>query len=87
MSTLSIHSSPIHALQESRCPVEPLYSQPPYSHPAGGEPLPRRTPVFTAPLFGLYTILPSPIVYGVWHKHGGSVKGGILRNGRAIVLQ
>ena len=36
----------------------------------------------------LYTILPSPILYGVWHtKGGGSVGGRILRNGRAIVLQ
>jgi len=33
---------------------------------------------------GLYTILPSPILYGVWHKGGGSVGGRILRNGRAI---
>jgi len=37
--------------------------------------------------FGLYTILPSSILYGVWHKHGGSVAGRILRNGRALVLQ
>jgi len=36
---------------------------------------------------GLYTILPSPILYGVWHKKGRSVGGRILRNGRAIVLQ
>ena len=38
---------------------------------------------------GLYTILPSPILYGVWHAHGGSVsaEGRILRNGRAIVSQ
>jgi len=31
--------------------------------------------------------LPSPILYGVWHKKGGSVGGRILRNGHAIVLQ
>jgi len=36
---------------------------------------------------GLYTILPSPILYGVWHKKAGAVGGRILRNGRAIVLQ
>jgi len=35
---------------------------------------------------GLYTILPSPILYGVWHTKEGSVGGSILRNGRAIVL-
>ena len=35
----------------------------------------------------LYTILPSPILYGVWHTRGGSVRGRILRNSRAIVLQ
>ena len=37
--------------------------------------------------FSLYTILPSPILYGVWHKHGGPVGGRILRNGRALVMQ
>jgi len=36
---------------------------------------------------GLYTVLPSPILYGVWHTQGASVAGRILRNGRAIVLQ
>jgi len=36
---------------------------------------------------GLYTILPSLILYGVWHKQGGSVAGRRLRNGRPIVLQ
>jgi len=37
---------------------------------------------------GLYTILPPPILYGVWHKKGGGGGGGpILRNGRPIVLQ
>jgi len=36
---------------------------------------------------GLYTILPSPILYGVWHTKVGSVGGRILRNGHAIVLQ
>jgi len=35
----------------------------------------------------LYTILPSPILYGVWHNKKGSVGGRILRNGRAPVLQ
>ena len=38
-------------------------------------------------IFGLYTILSLPILYGVWHTKGGSVAGRILRNGRAIVLQ
>jgi len=37
---------------------------------------------------GLYTILPSPKLYGVRHKKGESVGGGrTLRNDRAIVLQ
>ena len=36
---------------------------------------------------GLYTILPSPILYGSRHTNGGSVRGRILPNGRAIVLQ
>jgi len=36
---------------------------------------------------GLYTILPSPISYGVWHTKGGAVRGRILRNSGAIVLQ
>jgi len=36
---------------------------------------------------GLYTILPSPILYGVWHLKGGLVGGRIFRNDRAIVLQ
>jgi len=35
----------------------------------------------------LYILLPSPILYGVWHEQGGSVAGRILRNGRPIVLQ
>ena len=35
----------------------------------------------------LYTILPSPILYGVWHEKGGSVGGRILHDGCAIVLQ
>jgi len=35
---------------------------------------------------GLYTTLPSVILYGVWHTKGESVGGRILRNGRAIVL-
>jgi len=34
-----------------------------------------------------YTILPSPILFGVWHKKEGSVGGRILRNVRAMVLQ
>jgi len=34
-----------------------------------------------------FTILPSPILYGVWHTKARSVGGRILRNGRAIVLQ
>ena len=43
--------------------------------------------LLSAPSLGLYTTLPSPILYGVCHKTGGSVGGRILRNGRAIVLQ
>jgi len=34
----------------------------------------------------LCTILPSPILYGVWHEKEGSMGGRILRNGRAIVM-
>ena len=41
---------------------------------------------YTFSELGVYTILPSSILYGVWHRHGGSVAGRILRNGRAIVL-
>jgi len=37
--------------------------------------------------FDLYTILPSPILYGVWHNKEGSVGGRILRNSRVIVMQ
>jgi len=33
--------------------------------------------------FGLYMILPLPILYGVWHKKEGSVEGVY----RAIVVQ
>jgi len=29
----------------------------------------------TSPRVGLYTILPPPILYGVWHEKGGSVGG------------
>jgi len=36
---------------------------------------------------GLYTILPSPILHGIWHAKGGLVVGRVLRNRRAIVLQ
>jgi len=36
---------------------------------------------------GLHTILPSPILYGVWHKKEVLVWGGILRDGGAIVLE
>jgi len=36
--------------------------------------------------FGVYMILPLPILYGVWHTQGVVVGGRILRNGRAIVL-
>jgi len=35
---------------------------------------------------GLYTIVPLPILYGVWQQ-GGSGGGRILRTSRAIVLQ
>jgi len=37
--------------------------------------------------FGLYTILPLPILYGVWHTHGWSGGGRILCISRATVLQ
>jgi len=53
------------------------------------QPLVRLPRPLTAQL-GLYTILPSPILYGVWHIQGGGRRGGhmrILRNGRATVLQ
>ena len=36
---------------------------------------------------GLYTILPSPLLYASRHTKGGSVRGRILPNGRATVLQ
>jgi len=36
---------------------------------------------------GLYTILPSPLLYGARHTKEGSVGGRILRIGRAIVMQ
>jgi len=36
---------------------------------------------------GVYTILPSPIVYGIWHTQGGSVGGRTLSKSRAVVLQ
>jgi len=35
----------------------------------------------------LYSILPIPLVYGVWHTKGGLGGGRILRNRQAIVLQ
>jgi len=38
-------------------------------------------------MFGLYTILPLPILYGVWHKQEGSGGRRVLRNRRAIILQ
>ena len=37
--------------------------------------------------FGLYTVLPSPILYSVWHTAWFGGGGRMLRNGRAIVLQ
>jgi len=37
--------------------------------------------------FGLYTILPLPILYGVWHTQGRVVVGRVLCNGRATALQ
>ena len=36
--------------------------------------------------FGRYTILPSSILYGVWHTKGGSGGRRILRNSRARVF-
>ena len=47
----------------------------------------RNAPSPSVRIVCLYTRLPSPILYGVWHKKGGSVGGRILRNARAIVLQ
>jgi len=41
----------------------------------------------TNPQVCLYTILPSPIVYGVWHTRGWSEGSRILLNSRAIVVQ
>jgi len=49
--------------------------------------LTRTSPLHFGLTLGLYTILSSPIVYGVWDTKGGSVGGRILRNGRAIVIQ
>jgi len=37
--------------------------------------------------FGLYTILPSPILYGALHSKEMSLGGRILRYGREIILQ
>ena len=35
-----------------------------------------------------YTLLASPILYGIWHMKGGSGGGGhILRKSRSMVLQ
>ena len=36
-------------------------------------------------LFGVYTVLPLPILYGVLHSQGVVVGGRILRISRAIV--
>jgi len=46
-------------------------------------PSPIRQP---GPCVSVYTILPSPILYGVYHKKEGRWGGRILRNGDAIVL-
>jgi len=43
--------------------------------------------VLTKPHVDLYTILPLPILYGVWHTQGGSGGGRRLRIRRAIILQ
>jgi len=45
------------------------------------------TEVREEPQIGLYTRLPSPILYGSRHTKGGSVRRRVLPNGRAIVLQ
>jgi len=37
--------------------------------------------------FGVYTVLPLPILYGVWHTKGGSGGGRTLRNRCARALQ
>jgi len=49
----------------------------------------RRAPLYpTAPLrLGLYTILPLPILYGVWHTKGGSGERRTVRSSHAILLQ
>ena len=36
---------------------------------------------------GLCRILPTPILYGVWHTKGGLRRDRILRSSRAILLQ
>jgi len=41
---------------------------------------------YSTPVLSLDTILPPPILYGVWHTKGESVKGLTLHNSRAIVL-
>jgi len=38
-------------------------------------------------LIGLHTILPLPILYGVWHTKGGAGGRRVLRHGRTTVLQ
>jgi len=35
-------------------------------------------------LFGLYTILARPLLYGVYYTQGGSEGGSILRNSHAM---
>jgi len=48
--------------------------------------IPHRTSYLRLQL-GLYTILQSLILYGVWHTPGVRCGGRILSNGRAMVLQ
>jgi len=37
-------------------------------------------------VFCLYTILSSPILYGLWHNQGGLGGGHVLRKTRAIAI-
>ena len=60
-----------------RCSRRPILGPPPLRYRGS----------IVAVRLSLYTILPLPILYGVWHTQGGSGGGRILRMSRAIVLQ